>query len=117
MNAYEDLVSYILPREIFDSFALVKAEADEKDGEKRLHIYLDEKNHPPSSPVVLYPNGFYESSSITDFPIRDHKTLLHVRRRRWKDADGNSYSNDWRLVAKGTRISMEFALFLKRLYQ
>jgi hypothetical protein len=54
---------------------------------------------------------------MTDFPIRNHKTLLHVRRRRWKDADGNSYSNDWQLVAKGTRISTEFALFLKRLYQ
>ena len=117
MNAYEELVSYILPSEIFESFEVMKTEADEQDGEKRLHIYLDEKNLPPSSPVPLYPNGFYESSSMTDFPIRNHKTLLHVRRRRWKDAEGNSYSNDWCLVAKGTRISTEFALFLKRLYQ
>ena len=91
-------------------FCVVKSEADEQDGEKRLHIYLDEKNHPPSSPVPLFPSGFYESSSMTDFPIRNHKTLLHVRRRRWKDAEGNSYSNDWHLVAKGTRIFTELKL-------
>ena len=113
MNAYEEIVSYILPNEIFESFEVVRTEADEQDGEKRLHIYLEEKNHPPSSPVPLYPNGFYESSSMTDFPIPNHKTLLHVCRRRWKDAEGNSYSNDWQFVAKGTRISTEFALFLK----
>ena len=41
MNAYEELVSYILPSEIFESFEVVKTETDEQDGEKRLHIYLD----------------------------------------------------------------------------
>lgn len=117
MNAYEELVSFILPSEIFKSFELIKTEAGECNGEKILHVHLDERNNPPSSDVPLFPNGFYESSTLTDFPIRNHKTQLHVRRRRWKDADGNSYSNDWRLVAQGTRISTEFALFLKRLYR
>ena len=117
MNAYEELVSFILPSEIFKSFELIRTEAGVDSGEKVLHIYLDERNNPPACDVPLFPNGFYEPSTMTDFPIRNHKTQLHVRRRRWKDADGKSYSNDWCLVAQGTRISTEFALFLKRLYR
>ena len=50
---------------------------------------------------------------MNDFPIREYRTVLHVRRRRWKDADGKSVSNDWQMVAKGTRYSKEFATFLK----
>ena len=39
--------------------------------------------------------------------------VLHIRRRRWKDAGGKSVSKDWQMVAKGTRYSKEFATFLK----
>lgn len=52
-----------------------------------------------------------DESIIT--PIRERDTVLHVRRRRWKDASGKSYARDIQLTAKGTRISMEFAAFLK----
>ena len=117
MNAYEELASFILPREIFDSFEVIGTTSEVVDGEKIMHIRLDERNMAPDSSVPLSPNGFYAESRITDFPIRDHKVILHVRRRRWKDAEGNSYSNDWQLVAEGTRISNEFAAFLKGLYR
>ena len=41
---------------------------------------------------------------------------LVVRRRRWRDeATGESVSNDYKLVAEGTRHSVEFAAFLKEL--
>lgn len=53
------------------------------------------------------------SPASTTSPIRDYRTILHVRRRRWKDADGKSHSKDWQLVAQGTRHSVEFAAFLK----
>ena len=46
---------------------------------------------------------------INDFPIRDHRTILHVRRRRWKDDDGKSYSKDWQLVARGTHNSHPYS--------
>jgi transposase len=50
---------------------------------------------------------------IKDFPLRDKKVVLHVRRRRWVDDAGKSYSRCWDLVAEGTRYSKEFAFFLK----
>ena len=117
MTPYEELVSFILPSEIFESFEVIRTEVKEMNSEKVMYIYLDEFDLPPAVDVELFPNGFYEPSKITDFPIRDRKVVLVVRRRRWKDSDGKSYSNDWDLIAKGTRISNEFAAFLKGLYR
>ena len=117
MNPYEELVSFILPKEIHNSFEVKKTEVKIEKSEPVMYIYLDEYDKPPKADVELFPNGFYEPSMITDFPIRDHKVVLVVRRRRWKDADGKSYSNDNNLVAKGTRFSNEFAAFLKELYR
>jgi len=53
----------------------------------------------------LLSNGFYEASTIKDFPLRDKKVVLHIRRRRWKDHEGKSYSRQWDLTAEGTRYS------------
>jgi len=58
--------------------------------------------------------GFYPSRSIHDFPLRGKSLVLQVRRRRWLDLDtGNPYMRDWEIVAKGTRLTAEFASFLK----
>jgi hypothetical protein len=49
--------------------------------------------------------GFMEVVSITDFPIRDHKVILKIRRRRWLDTrTGKSFTLpiDLDVVAKGT---------------
>nr|WP_241149233.1 hypothetical protein [Parabacteroides distasonis] len=57
---------------------------------------------------------FYPPASIHDFPLRGKSLILHVRRRRWLDLDtGNPYMRDWEVVAKGTRLTEEFASFLK----
>lgn len=111
MNPYFQLAQYILPGELFSHFELCSVE--ELDSE--LHLYLEEKNCPPDSDVPLQPNGFHEESCIRDFPIRNHKVVLHVRRRRWKTSGGKSVSKDWKLVAEGTRHTGEFAAFLKGL--
>lgn len=117
MTPYEELVSYILPEEIFESFEVKKTEVKVEGTERVMYIHLDEFDLAPAADVELSPNGFYDVAKITDFPIRDRKVVLLVRRRRWKDAEGRSYSNDWSLAAKGTRISKEFAAFLKELYR
>jgi len=108
---FKELLAYVLPKEIIDSFNLVKLE--EKD--KTLHLFLDECNVVPDEyeDLSLSPNGFYEESTLKDFPLRKKKVILHVRRRRWVDAAGKSYSRRWDLVAEGTRYSKEFASFLK----
>lgn len=111
MNPYFQLAQYILPVELFTHFELVRVE----EVSSELHLYLEEKDLAPESEVVLQPNGFHEESCIRDFPIRNHKVTLHVRRRRWKSSDGKSVSKDWKLVAEGTRHSPEFAAFLKGL--
>lgn len=60
-----------------------------------------------------------EPVSVTDFPIRGHKVILRIRRRRWTDIrTGKSFSIPIALdvVAKGTRYSKEFGAFLKETY-
>lgn len=112
-DPYKSLVRYIMPKEFGDYFEVVDVAEEQIGSEMLLHVYLDEKDETPDGRTDLKPNGFYEESLINDFPIRDHRTVLHIRRRRWKDADGKSVSKDWELVAQGTRHSKEFAAFLK----
>lgn len=79
-------------------------------------IYLDEKDlsEHERKGKRLQSKGFYPPSSIHDFPIRGKSLILHVRRRRWLNLDtGNLYMRDWDVVAKGTRLTEEFASFLK----
>ena len=106
-----EFLRYVLPVEIVDYFDLVYMQ----EIEGTLHLYLDEANRPPNgdSAKPLSANGFYEESMIKDFPIRDRKVILHIRRRRWIDEEGKSHSRHWDLVAEGTRYSKEFASFLK----
>jgi transposase len=107
----EELLKYVLPQETVEYFEL----AEIKQAGEELHLHPDEKPVPPPeySHIELSGNGFYASSTIKDFPLRDRKVLLEVRRRRWIDACGKSYSRDWDLVAQGTRYSKELASFLK----
>ena len=112
-NPYMMLAKVILPKEMTEYFDLTKVRTDEYNGEPRIHLYLDEKDKAPDDRTDLSSNGFYEESCMNDFPIREYRTVLHVRRRRWKDTEGKSVSKDWQMVAKGTRYSKEFATFLK----
>lgn len=83
----------------------------------KLHIYLDERDTRSEEWHDLKPNGFTESREVTDFPIRDRKVILHVRRRRWTDSEGHNVVIDrYDLVAEGTSYSKEFADVLKKIY-
>ena len=60
-----------------------------------------------------------EPVRVTDFPIRDHRVILVIRRRRWTDIrTGKSFSIplDIDVAAKGSRYSKKFAAFLKGTY-
>jgi hypothetical protein len=110
-NLLIELVKYVLPSEFVDYFELKSiGEASET-----LHLYLEEGDIIPVEyrSLNLSSNGFYEESTIKDFPLRDKKVVLHVRRRRWIDSAGKSYSRSWDLTAEGTRYSKGFAYFLK----
>ena len=116
----EFLVSFILPDSILDWFEFVKVTEEPIEPKKdelfksRLHIYLDERDNRTNEHLNLNPNGFTEPTEVADFPIRDRKVMLHIRRRRWKDESGhNVILNIYPIAAEGTRYSEEFAAFLK----
>jgi hypothetical protein len=111
-DQYRALIQLLLPKEIFDYFNLQKLEVTGNE----IHAYLDEENIVPESyeEEKLISKGFHSSITIQDFPIRDKLMFLHVRRRRWQvESTGKVVSRDWDTVAKGTRLTKDFATFLK----
>ena len=111
-NILLSLVKLMFPREMLDYFEVVGFEIHEDS----INVRLDERDriHKKRSGHTYVKNGFLPESLITDFPIRDKRATLIVRRRRWKDEEtGEIVSNDYELVAKGTRHSKELAAFLK----
>lgn len=110
------LAQVVLPSQILEYFAVVGVEQTHKE----IRISLDERmNEELSSDVHFESKGFMEAVSVTDFPIRDHKVILKIRRRRWLDTrTGKSFSIpiDLDVSAKGTRCSKEFGAFLKETY-
>ena len=88
-----------------------------EDGEI-LTIKLDERNLIPEEHKTkrLESKGFCSPGRIEDFPIREYKVYLCIRRRKWKDIDtGQVVSRDWDLTAKGTSYTKEFGAFLKEI--
>ena len=110
------LVRIVLPAQLLDYFTVSGVEQTSTE----IHISLDEKMSPSLSADVHFESkGFMEAVNVTDFPIRDHKVILRIRRRRWVDnRTGKSFSIpiDLDMVAKGTRYSKEFGAFLKETY-
>ena len=109
-----DVLKLFLPEVLVDYFELTKTK---QQGEV-LHLSFEERNKTPSefSDLQLVSNGFHAPITIQDFPLRGKKVLLHIRRRRWQDkASKRIVQRDWTLVAKGSRMTDEFADFLKEI--
>lgn len=110
------LARIVLPSAILDYFRITGLEQTLNE----IHIHLDELMNPNlSGDVNFVSKGFMEPVNVTDFPIRDHKVVLIIRRRRWTDVrTGKSFSIPINLdvVCKGTRYSKEFGAFLKETY-
>ena len=108
----EQLAHLVLPKEILDNFDIVKIETDESDIDAMsLTIHLDERMN-----AYLQKSEEY-AVRITDFPIRDHKVILVLRRRRWKNKEtGETFVDRISVTESGTRYSKEFAAFLKETY-
>ena len=68
--------------------------------------------------LKLSSHGFYNELTIKAFPIRGKACYLKVKRRRWLNEDtGEIISRNWNLLAAGTRMTHEFAAFLKELHR
>lgn len=109
------LVKLVLPQEISEYFDIIRIDILEKE----IHIHLDEKSLKPEGYeiVKLISKGFHPAVIIQDFPLRDKAMFLHVRRRRWFcESTKKTVERDWGTVAKGTRLTKEFATFLKGIF-
>jgi len=108
-----DLLRLILPEFLLSHFSFEKSESN---GEEELHLYFTEKNKIPKEyeKDLLESKGFYDEITIQDFPLRGRYVYLHIKRRRWLNKTiGKVVSRNWDVVAKGTRMTAEFASFLK----
>lgn len=116
------LLSLFLPAGILDYFEITgfeKTDSNLKTYNKRLTIFLTEKKLIPEAykEMAFQASGFMEPRMIEDYPIRNMLVCLSIKRRRW-DVTLNDQvikiSRDWStIITQGTRISTEFAAFLK----
>lgn len=108
------LLKLLLPSYLVEYFDITKA----YDVGEVLHIEFEEKAGVPEEfkdrPLVS--KGFLPSVTIEDFPLRGKAVKLHIKRRRWTDKISEDIlQRDWTLVANGTRMTAEFAAFLKEI--
>lgn len=109
-----DLLKLILPEFLIDNFDLVK----HTKAKETLHLYFEEKITAPKEfeSLIIIAHGFHKEITVQDFPIRGNTVYLHIKRRRWLNKNNNQIlQRDWNLVAKGTRMTNEFATFLKEI--
>ena len=114
METFIPILKMVLPGMLVEHFELVKHDT----AKETLHLYFEEVNTPPKeeNTRLLISHGFHKQITIQDFPLRGNKVYLHVRRRRWLDKQTNELiQRDWNVVAKGTRMTSEFASFLKEI--
>lgn len=109
-----ELLKLLLPEYLVDYFDVITYE---KKGEQ-LHLFFEEKNLPPAefSKQQLSSKGFFDEIIVQDFPIRGQHAFLHIKRRRWMNQDTQKVVfRNWEQVAKGTRMTADFAAFLKEI--
>lgn len=121
IDFYKGLAIYFLPEGVTKYFDLVDfceepAHKSDQPYKKELHLYLDERDNRPEGFSGIKSNGFTEEKQILDFPIRNRRSVLHVRRRRWLTSDGKSVivplADAAKIACEGTSYSKELALFL-----
>ncbi|MCE2683113.1 MAG: transposase [Cryomorphaceae bacterium] len=114
METHLELLKLFLPEILVEHFDLMRSKTE---GET-LHLYFEEQNKPPveHTSKLLISKGFHDEITVQDFPLRGKRVFLHIKRRRWTDKQTNDIvQRDWTLVAKGSRMTEEFADFLKEI--
>ncbi len=117
MENYKELVEIMLPEGLLNTFEYIGI----RKTPYSYKITLEEKNKSPKLPVEysskkVISKGF-KDITINDFPLRDRKVILLLRRRIWKiEGVKKLFKNDLSLALKGTKLEKEFATFLKDVY-
>jgi hypothetical protein len=110
------IAKLLLPEVLTTYFKLTKYDVKAEEIHfyfKEIHLISDEFKG-----QKLHSKGFFPEATVQDFPIRGKNIYLHIIRRRWIDESNSKVvTRDWNLVAKGTRITSDFANFLKQISQ
>jgi hypothetical protein len=113
---YHQLLELLLPEGLLTYFDITSVS---KESNGPVHIELEERNTPPEEykGQLLHSKGLLPAIEVQDFPLRGKKCFLHIKRRRWQvQQTGEVVSRDWKLVQSGTRMTAEFAAFLKGVF-
>lgn len=108
----QDLIQLLLPEGLFEYFEVVKIEKEDNS----YNIHIVEHNLIPKEfeGQKLESKGYFEEETVRDFPLRGKACFLKIKRRKWLNHDtGKIVHRNWNLVASGTRMTSEFAAFLK----
>ena len=112
MEIQQKVLELIFPKGVFVWFDLADGKVEGED----FLITLEEKDNPPipeTEKKNIIARKFHDIT-ITDFPLRGHRTLLTFRRRYWKIEGQQEYlKRDIPLSFPGTQLEREFADFLK----
>lgn len=113
------IFSSFLPSDLLKHFDITEfiELGNVKDKKDCFYIYLDEKNVLPSGIDTLQyeSKGFYNSTTVQDFPIRGKAVYLIIRRRRWRNKIDKSIEikSDYSFIADGSKLTVELSDFLK----
>lgn len=113
-SSFLEIAKLLLPEVLIEYFEL----SHHKIKGEELHFYFKEKNDQPEeyASSKLSSKGFYPEATLQDFPIRGKQVYLHITRRRWLNEETKqAVSRNWNLVAQGTRMTNDFATFLKEI--
>ena len=108
----DKLIKLFFPAGLLDYFKVVSC----VDGEDEMLFTLEELNLASEGYQLsaLQSKGFYDGGRVTDFPLRGKRCINRIRRRKWLVKSDNSViTRDWNIVASGTKLTNEFAAFLK----
>ncbi|MDH8701071.1 hypothetical protein M2138_000409 [Dysgonomonadaceae bacterium PH5-43] len=112
----KDGYSLLLPSGFTDYFDITQVE----EKASAITIYLSEKLDLLSQEKNsnLESKGYLPEVIIQDFPLRGKALFLKIKRRRWVNKETGEYvSRPIRIEASGTRLTAEFAAFLKGLHR
>lgn len=110
----KDGYSLLLPSGFTDYFDITQVD----ETATGISIYLSEKLKLSNEEKDknLESKGFLPEVIIQDFPLRGKSLYLKIKRRRWVNKDTGEYvTRPIRIEASGTRLTAEFAAFLKGL--
>lgn len=113
------IFSSFLPTDLLRYFDIIKfsEQGNLKDKKDCFYIYLDEKNILPKGydSSQYESKGFYNSTTVQDFPIRGKAVYLVIRRRRWRNKSDKSIEikSDYSFIAEGSKLTVDLSYFLK----